>query len=88
MDARELLLEEASALAEISRYEREAEKQRSKSELADMRISLALEPPITKTVVCLESFHRTAISRAGAGPGQAATCSQEKIPFRDLAAAS
>lgn len=42
LDTRELLLEEASATAEISRYTWEAEKQRSRNELVDMKISQAI----------------------------------------------
>ena len=42
LDTRELLLDEASATAEISRYTWDAEKQRSKNELVDMKISQAM----------------------------------------------
>lgn len=41
LDTRELLLEEASALADQGRYQREAEKARAGGQLADMRIALA-----------------------------------------------
>lgn len=43
LDTRELLLEEAVALADIARYSREAEKARAQSALADMRIAEALK---------------------------------------------
>src|SRR3569832_2258242 len=43
LDTRELVLEQASAAAEMSRHAREAEKHRAKSELAEMEISRATE---------------------------------------------
>jgi len=42
LDNRELLLEEASAVADHQRYVREAEKSRAENKLADMQIALAL----------------------------------------------
>ncbi len=42
LDTRELLLEESTALANLNRYTREAEKARAENALADMRISQAL----------------------------------------------
>ncbi|MFT6434605.1 MAG: biotin carboxyl carrier protein [Candidatus Azotimanducaceae bacterium] len=42
LDTRELVLDEAMALADISRYSREMEKSRAQNALADMRIAAAL----------------------------------------------
>jgi multidrug resistance efflux pump len=42
LDTSELLLEESSALADMNRYQREAEKARAAGALADMRIAQAL----------------------------------------------
>lgn len=42
LDDRELLLEESSAIADMSRYTREAEKARAVNGLADMRVALAM----------------------------------------------
>ncbi|MFT7090432.1 MAG: multidrug efflux pump subunit AcrA (membrane-fusion protein) [Candidatus Azotimanducaceae bacterium] len=42
LDTRELVLSEAMALADISRYSREMEKARAQNQLADMRIAQAL----------------------------------------------
>lgn len=42
LDTRELLLEEAMSLADITRYTREMEKARAQNQLADMRIAEAL----------------------------------------------
>jgi len=41
LDIRDLLLEEAAAAADLSRYQREEEKARARNQLADMRISSA-----------------------------------------------
>lgn len=43
LDTRELMLEESMAIADQSRYAREAEKSRAKSSLAEMRIAMALK---------------------------------------------
>lgn len=43
LDARELLLEESSAIADGSRYAREAEKARARNTLAEMKIAQALK---------------------------------------------
>ncbi|MBN1226382.1 MAG: efflux RND transporter periplasmic adaptor subunit, partial [Deltaproteobacteria bacterium] len=43
LDTRELLLEESSAIADKSRYAREAEKARAKNSLAEMKIAQALK---------------------------------------------
>ncbi len=43
LDTRELLLEESMAIADRSRYTREAEKARAKNSLAEMRIAMALK---------------------------------------------
>lgn len=43
LDTRELLLEESMAIADQSRYAREAEKSRAKNSLAEMRIAMALK---------------------------------------------
>ena len=43
LDTRELMLEESMAIADQSRYAREAEKARAKNTLAEMRIAQALE---------------------------------------------
>jgi multidrug resistance efflux pump len=42
LDTRELLLEESTAIANLNRYAREAEKARAENALADMRIAQAL----------------------------------------------
>lgn len=42
MDTRDLLIEKASALADLSRYSREMEKARAAGELADMRMAEAM----------------------------------------------
>lgn len=42
LDTRELVVEEAMALADIARYSREMEKARAQNQLADMRIAQAL----------------------------------------------
>jgi multidrug resistance efflux pump/GAF domain-containing protein len=43
LDTQELLLEESSALANRSRYMREAEKARAENDLAEMKIALAMQ---------------------------------------------
>jgi RND family efflux transporter MFP subunit len=58
LDTRNLLLEEAAALADLTRYQREAEKARAASRLADMRIAEA-EAEQSRVRLELARFHRS-----------------------------
>lgn len=58
LDTRDLLLEEAAAAADLSRYRREEEKARAANELAEMRISQA-QAEQARVRLELVRFHRS-----------------------------
>ena len=58
LDTRDLLLEEAAAAADLSRYRREEEKARATNELAEMRISQA-QAEQARVRLELVRFHRS-----------------------------
>lgn len=58
LDTRNLLLEEAAALADLTRYQREAEKARAANRLADMRIAEA-EAEQSRVRLELARYHRS-----------------------------
>jgi hypothetical protein len=58
LDTRDLLLEEAAAAADLSRYRREEEKARAGNELAEMRISQA-QAEQARVRLELVKFHRS-----------------------------